>query len=69
MEEIQLGPLIITIYCRTLIRELSRDEYERESKQQFNEALRHLGHLVDFCEQDCITFPNNVSDVLHLFVL
>ena len=69
IKEIQLGPLIITVYCRTLIKELSRNEYDQESNQQFNEALRHLGHLVDFCEQDVHTFPNNVSDIMHLSVL
>jgi hypothetical protein len=59
-----LGPLIVSIYCRTLKREISRNEFEKETTRQFNEALRLLEHLATFCDQDCLASPNNVRNLL-----
>lgn len=56
-----LGPLVLTLYCTTLVRELSRNEFENETAQQFNRAVNHLRHIATFCEQEYFASPNNVS--------
>ena len=59
----ELGPLVVTLYCKTLIRELSRNEFESETMQQFNRAVKHLMHVASFCEQECSSKINCVSSV------
>jgi superfamily II DNA or RNA helicase len=56
-----LGPLVLSLYCKTLVRELSRNEFENETSQQFNRAVKHLIHIATFCEQEYCTASNNVS--------
>ena len=51
-----LGPLPVSLYCQAVRRELSRNEFENESPQEFAVALSHLDSLVQFCEQECHTF-------------
>ena len=56
-----LGPLVVSEYCKTLIRELSRNEYENESASEFNRAIKHLSDVSNFCEQQRWSDANNVS--------
>jgi hypothetical protein len=58
-----LGPLVLMVYCKTLVRELSRNEFENESNQQYSRTLKHLAHIANFCEQEYIAAPNNVGTV------
>jgi hypothetical protein len=54
-----LGPLALTMYCSTLVKELSRNQFDRETPQEFQRAVQHLAHLAKFCEQECHNFPHN----------
>lgn len=47
-----LGSLVLTIYCKVLRRELSKNIFENESTKQFNGALNHLKRIEDFCSQE-----------------
>ena len=56
-----LGALVVSIYCKTLIREISRNSYEQESNQQFNWAVKHLTDVALFCDQECVSAFCGVS--------
>jgi hypothetical protein len=56
-----LGPLVLTIYCAVLRRELSINVFENESNHQFDRAMNHLRRIVEFCDQEIMILPNNVS--------
>lgn len=55
------GLKILTIYCRILKRELSKNIFECESDQQFEAVLDHLDRIAEFCDQEVKTLPNNVG--------
>lgn len=55
-----LGPLVLSIYCETLARELSINSFEKESATEFNRAVKHLRDLATYCEQECDSAPNEV---------
>ena len=56
----ELGPLVVGLYSGSLIRELSRNEFENESAQQFKTALKLLLDIKNFCAQECTSNPNLV---------
>jgi superfamily II DNA or RNA helicase len=61
----ELGPLPLSIYCRTLAREVSRNDFEQESLDQFRCVVQHLLRIADFCDersQSCL--GNGRSDKL-----
>ena len=64
-----LGPLVLTIYCAVLRRELSRNVFENESSHQFDRAMNHLRRIVEFCDQEIMILPNNVSFFTMIFSL
>ena len=53
-----LGPLVSSIYCAVLRRELSKNIFENESILQFNRALDHLRRIEEFCDQEVKFLPN-----------
>jgi hypothetical protein len=56
-----LGPLALSIYCETLARELSSNTFEKESAAEFKRAVKHLRDIATYCEQECVSAPNEVS--------
>jgi hypothetical protein len=56
-----LGPLVTSVYCRTVVRELSRNTYEKESAEEFSRATKHLDMIATYCEQECVLSPTHVS--------
>ena len=56
-----LGALLVSIYSKTLAREISRNSYDKESTQQFACALKHLNDVSSFCSQECLVAPYGVS--------
>jgi hypothetical protein len=65
---------ILTIYCRILKRELSRNVFECESTQQFEKVLDHLDRIAEFCDQEVRMLPSNVRSKMkmlcyyHIFI-
>jgi superfamily II DNA or RNA helicase/dsRNA-specific ribonuclease len=55
----ELGPLPLSIYCRTLAREVSRNDFEKESPEQFRCVVRHLLRIADYCDEQCQLCPRN----------
>lgn len=53
-----LGPLVTSIYCSVLQRELSKNSYENESVLQFNRAIEHLQRTEEFCNHEIKFLPN-----------
>jgi hypothetical protein len=53
-----LGPLVLTIYCAILRRELSKNIFENESMLQFDCAVDHLRRIEEFCNQEIRILPN-----------
>lgn len=53
-----LGPLVLTIYCAILRRELSKNIFENESILQFDCAVDHLRRIEEFCNQEIKILPN-----------
>ena len=53
------GPKVTGDYCFTLVREVSRNHYEKETARQFERMLVHLNFLVRFCEKECKVYANN----------
>jgi hypothetical protein len=53
-----LGPLVLTIYCSVLRRELSKNIFENESVFQFDCAMNHLRRIEEFCNQEIKILPN-----------
>ena len=54
----QVGPLVVSLYCKVLLRELSRNEFEDESPSQFETVLGHLRSVTQWCEQESQTMGN-----------
>jgi dsRNA-specific ribonuclease len=54
----QVGPLVVSLYCQVLQRELSRNEFEEESPAEFEAVLGHLRSVVQWCEQESRTLGN-----------
>lgn len=48
-----LGPLVVSIYASSLIEELFRNTFEKESVEQFNRAIQYLEMITGFCKQEC----------------
>jgi dsRNA-specific ribonuclease/superfamily II DNA or RNA helicase len=46
-----LGPLVVAMYCRSLVKEVSCNVYEKESAAQFQCLRRHLSSIIWYCEQ------------------
>jgi superfamily II DNA or RNA helicase len=57
-----LGPLVLSIYCKVLQRELSRNVFECESMRQFEEALEHLNRIIAFCDKEVHILPSKVRE-------
>lgn len=57
----ELGPLVVDLYCQTLINEMSRNEFESETPQEFNKAIEHLERIVNYCRMEHTSCPNIVS--------
>jgi hypothetical protein len=53
-----LGPLVLTIYCAILRRELSKNIFENESMLQFDCTMDHLRRIEEFCNQEIKILPN-----------
>ena len=56
-----VGPLVLSIYCAVLRRELSKNIFENESNHQFDRSVSHLRRIEKFCDQEIKNLPNNVS--------
>jgi len=54
-----LGPLVLTIYCAVIQKELSKNVFENESSYQFDRAMNHLRRIEEFCDQEIMILPNN----------
>jgi superfamily II DNA or RNA helicase len=52
-----LGPLAVSIYSSTLVEELSRNTYEKESSEQFERAIQYLTTITEFCHDTCRNDP------------
>jgi ERCC4-related helicase len=52
-----LGPLTVSIYSSTLVEELSRNTFEKESSEQFERAIRYLTTITEFCHDTCRSDP------------
>lgn len=48
-----LGPLALSIYSSTLVEELSRNTFEKESSEQFERAIQYLTTTTEFCHDTC----------------
>jgi ERCC4-related helicase len=48
-----LGPLAVSIYSSTLVEELSRNTFEKESSEQFERAIRYLTTITKVCHDMC----------------
>jgi hypothetical protein len=57
-----LGPLVLSIYSKVLIRELSINSFEQETPIQFSQALQHLNRIATFCDQECTILPCEVRN-------
>ncbi len=53
-----VGPLVTSIYCSVLQRELSKNVFENESVLQFNRAIEHLQRIEEFCNHEIKFLPN-----------
>ncbi len=53
-----LGPLPVSLYCKVLVRELARNEFENETPQEYGAAIQHLKSMIRFCEQECHCFSH-----------
>ncbi len=53
-----LGPLVTSIYCSVLQRELSRNSFENESGLRFDRAVEHLKRIEEFCNHEIKFLPN-----------
>lgn len=53
-----LGPLVVSIYCSVLRRELSKNFFESESARQFDCTLDHMRRIEEFCNQEIKVLPN-----------
>lgn len=61
----ELGPLVLRIYCQVLLRELSRNFFEGESNDQFQQARQYIMVVKDFCEQETkIPRPAKVNSTI-----
>ena len=54
----QVGPLVVSLYCKILLHELSRNEFEEESPAQFETVLCHLRSVTQWCEQESHAMGN-----------
>jgi len=54
----QVGPLVVSLYSKVLLRELSRNVFENESPAEFEAVLNHLRAVVQWCEQDSQTMEH-----------
>jgi superfamily II DNA or RNA helicase len=52
-----LGPLVVALYCKSLVKEVSCNVYEKESAEQFQCLRRHLSSIIWYCEQKTRKFP------------
>lgn len=52
-----LGPLAVSIYCRTCAREVSRNHFEKETLDEFRCAVQLLLRIADFCDEQCLVCP------------
>lgn len=52
-----LGPLPCSIYCKTLVQEVSCNVYEQESIHEFRAVVAHLQEIISFCDQQTVTCP------------
>lgn len=57
----ELGPLVVREYCKVLRREISQNYFESESTTQYDEAMKYLNRVIEFCEQEILTLPAMVS--------
>ena len=53
-----LGPLVTSIYCSVLQRELSKNSFENESIARFDRAVEHLKRIEEFCNHEIKFLPN-----------
>ena len=53
-----LGPLVTSIYCSVLQRELSKNSFENESMARFDRAVEHLKRIEEFCNHEIKFLPN-----------
>ena len=61
----ELGPLAVSIYCRTLAREVSRNDFEKETMDEFRCVVQHLLRIADYCDEQFKSCPwNGRSDKL-----
>ena len=61
----ELGPLAVSNYCRTLAREVSRNEFEKETMEEFRCVVQHLQRIADYCDAQLKSCPwNGRSDKL-----
>jgi dsRNA-specific ribonuclease/ERCC4-related helicase len=52
-----VGPLVLSLYVQRLLKELSRNSYEKETKSQFETMLNYLKCLLAYCrEKACQSF-------------
>jgi ERCC4-related helicase len=52
-----LGPLALSIYSSTLVEELSRNTFEKESSEQFERAIQYLTTITEVCRDTCRSDP------------
>lgn len=53
----ELGPKVLSIYCRTLAREVSCNSFEKETPDQYTTAVNHLLAIAQFADQLCQSCP------------
>ena len=53
-----IGPLAVSIYCKTLLKELTRNSYIKETRRQFRAVLDHLKNISAFCDARSVACPN-----------
>lgn len=47
---IDLGPLVVRLYCQFALEEIKRNEYEAESHEEFLVVKEHLQSIITWCE-------------------
>ena len=48
---VDLGPLVLRLYCEALLPEISRNTYVDETNEQFQAAVRYYQELIAFCDR------------------
>jgi ERCC4-related helicase len=54
----ELGPKVLSIYCRTLAKEVSCNSFEKETPNQFARAVQHLQTIALFADELCRSCPH-----------